>query len=89
MRRAAPLLLVVIVPVVLAGCLSRGRSRCERACAREAECAEKLELKDNDQGECVDACTTLERDPATQPLVERHVRCVSEAASCQAVVGCE
>lgn len=70
------------------GCYSRADSRCERVCKREDECAEQL-LVEHDRAECVEECTNLVRDSTFQAVVDRHVKCVDKAPSCQAVLNCE
>jgi hypothetical protein len=67
---------------------SAGRSRCEKVCAREAECAEKLQIPDTDVPECVEACQALETDDKTRAMVDEHIRCVNAAKSCAAVIDC-
>lgn len=42
-----------------------------------------------DRSECVEECLALDREPSTQPLVERHVSCVDRAASCEVVLACD
>ena len=57
---------------------------------REAECAKDLELTPElDEGECVEECGKLERDPALQRFVDLHVKCVDEAKTCEDVTSCE
>jgi hypothetical protein len=57
-------------------------------CRAEARCAERLELTDVSYASCVEACTDLERGSDTARLVDEHVRCVNEAASCAAAMEC-
>lgn len=74
--------------LVIASCVRGAGTRCENVCRREADCADKLELPDGDYGACVEACNELERDSVTARAVEDHVRCVSAAESCAAVMEC-
>jgi hypothetical protein len=63
-----------------ASCVRGGAgTRCVGVCHAEAECAEKLELGDNDFVGCVQSCTELERDPHTTKMVEEHIKCVAAA----------
>ena len=80
--------LAIVSALGLAGCLSRSPSRCDRVCRREEDCAHELNLE-NDVAECVDACGNLEREPALQATVDRHVKCVDEAQDCETVLECE
>ena len=84
MRRLALLLLLV-------ACTEPRSKRCTEVCAREAECHDRMETHENfDEGECLDACTALERDSEAEKLVERHAECVKQAgAACEAVVNCK
>lgn len=85
MARRLGLLLLLLVP---ASCSLRPPSRCEVVCAREADCA-RLLRQELDSGECVQACAELDRDPKTQPDVERHVKCVQAAGDdCAAALEC-
>jgi hypothetical protein len=75
--------------LILAGTTcSASRSRCEKVCAREAECADKLEIPDTDVPECVEACQALETDETTRKMVDEHIRCVNNAKSCAAIIDC-
>jgi hypothetical protein len=79
---------LALAVALLAFTCSRGeRSRCERICALEAECAETLEL-DVDRAECVEQCRELEKQSPTSARVDDHVACVERAKSCAAVVDC-
>jgi hypothetical protein len=81
---------LALVLCLCAGCV-RGAAgtRCERLCRAEAECAEKLELLDNDFVGCMESCTELARDPKTAKLVDDHIRCVAAAAgTCAAAMEC-
>lgn len=72
-----------------AGC-SNARSRCEKICAREQECAERLGRNGArfDEGECVEQCSQLERLPKAVPALEAHARCVADAPGCAQVLEC-
>ena len=84
MRRA----LVVLVILLAASC-GRPKSRCERTCARAAECARELKSEQGvDLSECVDECSKLDREPAMQRAVGEHVRCVDSAFACGQVLDC-
>ena len=71
------------------GCV-RGAAgtRCANVCRAEADCAEKLEVTDNDYAGCMESCTELERDPKLAKLVEEHIRCVAAAETCAAKLDC-
>ncbi len=89
MRRFAPLLLLVVI----VSCKDASkRTRCERVCAREADCAASTHAEkpvEVDYGECVDMCNKLERDPALVKGIDEHVACVDRAGdSCPAVLDC-
>jgi hypothetical protein len=75
--------------LLLIGCSHSVRTRCERVCRAEQECADKLDVSDNDYAECVETCTALERDPHTQKIVEAHIRCVTGAETCDLAMECE
>jgi hypothetical protein len=87
--------------LLLAACTPERSSRCTDVCGREAACQgdpgveEKLDeqqkeaLKNFDEGECLDACAALERDPSVADELEAHARCVHDADSCEAVFRCE
>jgi hypothetical protein len=62
-------------------------SRCDRVCAREAQCADLLELE-VDQAECVERCRELEKQSDTSRAVVEHAACVDQAKSCAAVFDC-
>jgi hypothetical protein len=80
----------LILCSLLAACGSPPRSRCERVCARENQCAREAKPPEQfEWSECVEECSRLERDPALAPAVERHVACVDRAASCADVLRCE
>jgi hypothetical protein len=74
--------------LALAACSPRAPTRCERVCARAAECAEELE-REHDRTECIEECASLERDPQLHAAVDRHVRCVMAARSCEQVLACD
>jgi hypothetical protein len=76
--------------LLAASCGTRPKSRCERVCAREHDCAQKLKRDGfvSDQGECEETCGQLERDPQTQRFVDVHVKCVDEAQACAQVLDC-
>jgi hypothetical protein len=73
--------------LLLAGCGRGAGTRCERICRAESDCAEKLQL-DGDTNGCIEACSALERDPATLRLVDEHARCVLSAPTCDAMLDC-
>ena len=82
-----PLLLVVVLALAV-GCAEKRSQRCERACLREADCAERLDDETYNRGECIEECNDLERKPAGEKLVTAHVECVDGAADCDAVRAC-
>ena len=84
MLRAALLLLVLV-------CCTEPRSQtCRAVCAREAQCREPENPDNFDEGECLDACAALERDPASGEAVTKHAECVLEKAeTCEAVLKCD
>lgn len=89
MRRGAVLLgAVLAIAAVQSGCEGRTPSRCQRTCAREAECAEQLGRK-VDRLECLEYCSALDRAQAGAAAVERHIACVDEAPSCELALACE
>lgn len=71
-------------------CSGTRSARCEEVCQREADCAEELDDDEYvvNRGECVRECNDLERQPKGPELVTRHIRCVSAAAGCRAVLEC-
>jgi hypothetical protein len=81
------LLLSLLLALLPAACVRGQGTRCERVCRAEADCAERLAL-DSDTNGCIEACAELERDPATQRLVEEHMRCVNTALTCTALLEC-
>jgi hypothetical protein len=83
-RRALVLLSILVAS---AGC-GQPRSRCERVCRQAADCARELTEQVVDLGECIDECSKLDREPATQRAVSAHVSCVESAASCTQVLEC-
>ncbi|HKA88328.1 MAG TPA: hypothetical protein VKE22_11725 [Haliangiales bacterium] len=87
--RGAPLTMAVMTTMLaLAACAKSPRTRCELACRAEAECAEKLELTDNDYSECAQSCAALEGDSRAHALVEQHLQCVAAARSCEEILAC-
>jgi hypothetical protein len=74
--------------LVLTTCSTAGRSRCEKACRVEADCADETEAAEVDVGECVETCRELERAPETQAIVLSHVDCVEAAKGCAAILEC-
>jgi len=83
--------LLVIGSLLLAGCSAPRSPRCRKICEREAECAEHQDDKDFkfDKGECVAACTALERDDQGILILEKHASCVEKARDCSEVYECE
>ena len=71
-----------------AGCLRGAGTRCERVCRQEAECAELMDVPESDVTGCIESCSDLERDTHTQRLVEDHLRCVSQAGTCEKILEC-
>jgi hypothetical protein len=88
---------VLLTLAILAGapaCSEPRSSRCETICRREADCAEQASAAPEvevevDEGECVEQCRRLERDPDGATLVEAHARCLTAAPTCQAVLACD
>jgi hypothetical protein len=79
----------MVLALAAAGCV-RGAAgtRCANVCRAEADCAEALEVADNDYAGCMESCTELERDPKLAKLVEDHIRCVAAAPTCADKLGC-
>jgi hypothetical protein len=79
----------ILLVALIAGCV-RGAAgtRCANVCRAEADCAEKLEITDNDSAGCMESCNELERDPKLAKLVEEHIKCVAAAATCAAKLDC-
>jgi len=84
---SAPMRWVLLVILVVA-CAKSPRTRCEVACRAETDCAEKLELTDNDYSECAQTCAALEGETRAHKLVEAHLACVANAGSCEAILAC-
>ena len=87
----------MITLLVLAACTAETSKQCRRVCARQGECESIAAAEGGsdtafDEGECVAACASLERDPSTSGLVVSHVECVDKAgsgsAACPAVLEC-
>ena len=75
--------------IAVLGCVKNpAGTRCEMVCRAEAQCAERLELTDVSYATCVESCTELERDGNAAKLVDEHIRCVADAASCAAMMEC-
>lgn len=72
-------------------CSNEATKRCRDACDRADECAE--DVKDPnfkfDKGECIAACTFLEKDEKGKELVTAHVECLKTAKNCVAVNQCD
>jgi hypothetical protein len=77
-----------VLLVLLFACAKSPRTRCEVACRAETDCAEKLELTDNDYSECAQSCAALEGDSRAHNLVETHLACVANAGSCEEILAC-
>jgi hypothetical protein len=77
-----------VLLVLLIACAKSPRTRCEVACRAETDCAEKLELTDNDYSECAQSCAALEGDTRARNLVETHLACVANAGSCEEILAC-
>lgn len=84
MRLAALLALLVVSAVA---CQAE-KTRCEKACRVEADCAEEREVAEVDVSECIETCRELERRADTRPIVEAHVTCVEQATGCAAILDC-
>jgi hypothetical protein len=91
---------LVAALAALAACGSEQTSRCNEVCDREARCVDELNetaaraggapAPKLDSGECATACKALERDEAEgKGLVQKHVDCVRQAATCAAVIACQ
>ncbi len=85
---AARLLLLLFTMTMTTACRGTSGTRCDRVCRAEQDCAERLELPDPDRTGCVEACGELEREARTAHLVDEHIRCVSAATTCQALLDC-
>jgi hypothetical protein len=72
-----------------AACTAETSKECREVCARQDECEDKAGPESHfDEGECVAACAALQRDRETEGLVQRHVDCVAQAKTCEAVLAC-
>jgi hypothetical protein len=71
-------------------CGTQPKSRCERVCAHEHDCVQKLKRPgtSHDKDECIEQCQQLERDRDLLPFVEAHAKCVDDAVSCTEVLDC-
>jgi hypothetical protein len=83
------LLLTALLLLSIPGCGRSSRTRCERVCTVEAQCADKLDLADHDFGACVESCQELERDSRTHNLVVEHIKCVLAATGCAEAMDCQ
>lgn len=83
------LLLAALAPV--AACTEPKSAACAAVCKREAECIDVTNSKlAFDEKECVAACAALEADRAESAAkVQRHIACVHENQSCEAVLECK
>jgi hypothetical protein len=87
-RRLARVLAAVAV-MATAACTAETSKECRQVCGRQDECEDKASPESNfDEGECVAACAALQRDRETEGLVTRHVDCVAQARTCEAVIAC-
>jgi hypothetical protein len=78
----------------LAACSAPRSQRCRDICTREARCAEEQDEgakgQTFDEGECVAACTALERDTEGRARVDEHDTCVKKAGlDCPALLNCK
>ncbi len=80
--------MTVTMTMALVACAKSPRTRCEQACRAETDCAEKLELTDNDYSECAQSCAALEGDSRAHGLVEQHLSCVAGARTCEEILAC-
>lgn len=76
-----------------AACTQPNSTRCKQICAQEAECLETQGPREGesafDEGDCVAACSDLERDSEGRGVVERHADCTTKAANnCAAILAC-
>jgi len=83
------LLLAAIVGA--ASCSAQRSEQCTSICEREAECAEEHAADGFkfDKGECLAACTALERKADGETKVIEHRDCVRRASDCRAVFACK
>jgi hypothetical protein len=84
----------LLVALGLAACSAPRSQRCRDICAREARCAEEQEEGSKgqtfDEGECVAACTALERDKEGTARVDEHAACLQKAGlDCTALLNCK
>ncbi len=78
---------VLLIAFALLACTNHPRSRCQRICVRETECAEEMKVE-HDKSECLETCTSLDHDPNLSARVERHAKCVENAKSCEEIMAC-
>lgn len=90
MRAAIRCAWLAAAMAVAVGCAAPESPRCKRVCDREAKCVARAhdDQLAFDESECVEACTSLERKPDGEHLVDEHVACVTAAQTCTAVLGC-
>jgi hypothetical protein len=90
--RVVNIVALLLASLCFSSCSAPKSKRCKAICEREAECAEKTQVKGFkfDKGECVASCTALERDEEGRDIVARHAACVEQAgASCKMVFECK
>jgi hypothetical protein len=77
--------LLAAIALLAVGCSQPRSQRCRDLCALEARCAEEQDENAKgqtfDEGECVAACTALERDNEGRARVDEHAACLTAAGT--------
>lgn len=86
-------ILLALAFLGILGCADTESERCRSICQKEADCAESHDNPDEsypyDVDECTAACSSLERDTASEHMVRAHEECVTKAGnSCEALSRC-
>ena len=91
----ALVLCLLVAAAGSAACSNEASSECRVVCNWQERCENQVSAVASgdtafDVGECVAACTALERDQVTRGLVKSHAECVQKAGrdNCAAILEC-